>query len=260
MSSKVSEAHDQLMAALLYEDGSPEELARARALLAADSEFRAEYESMLETRSLLGSWPNVASVPRLVYVTEPAGFVTRVRRWVNELGALGLRPLLRPAAGLAAAAVVLVVAFSVLRFQVGPDGIMQVALRGAEGTPPAASMMAAEDASGVEGPITRAEFEAGLTEMAGYIRRIVNDARQEDRAAILTTLEQRLNERDVLLTEATLSAVQGAFDELETRNATEFATVLTALQDIQITTAAELNRTNAILAALLQPGDIREEK
>jgi hypothetical protein len=258
--SKISEAHDQLMAALLYEDGTPEELARARALLAADSEFRAEYESMLETRSLLGTWPNVASVPRLVYVTEPTGFVTRVRRWVSELGALGLRPLLRPAAGLAAAALVLVVAVSVLRFQVGPDGVMQVAFRGGEGAVPAVSMMAADNAAEASGPITRAEFEAGLTEMAGYIQRIVNDARQEDRTTILATLEQRLNERDLFLTEATLSAVQNAFNELDARHAAEFATVLTSLQDIQISTATELQRTNAILAALLQPGDIREEK
>lgn len=259
--NRVPEAYDQLMAALLYEEGSPEELARARALLASDGDFRAEYEKMLETRSLLGAWPNAASVPRLVYVTEPAGFFVRVRRWVDELGALGLRSLLRPAAGLAAAALVLFVALSVLQFQVGPEGVLKVAFRGAGGTAvPAASTAQSDDAAAASQPITREELTRGLAEMAGYIEQFVNNARREDRATMLAALEQRLGERDALLTETMLAAVQDAFDGLEQRYTTQFTTVLASLQDLQISTATELQRTNAILAALLQPGDVREER
>ena len=260
--STVSKAHEQLLVALLYDEGSPEELARARTLLSSDPAFRTQYEKMLDTRSLLGDWPNVANVPRLVYVTEPLGFFTRVRRWVDEMGAYSLRSLLRPAAGLAAAAAVLVVAFTVLRFQVGPDGVLKVGLgRNLETAAPTAALSEQDmDAMKAVQPISRDEFNSGLVEMAGYVERLFAETRREDRQIVMAALEERLNQRDALLSQTMIAAINNAFNELQMRHTQEIATVLGSIQDLQYLTAIELQKTNTILAAMLQPGEVREEK
>jgi formate dehydrogenase maturation protein FdhE len=214
--STVSEAHEQLLVALLYDEGLPEELAQARALLSSDPAFRAEYEKMLDTRSLLGDWPNVANVPRLVYVTEPMGFFTRVRRWVDEMGAYGLRSLLRPAAGLVAATAVLVVAFTV----------------------PAASLSERDmDAMKSAQPISRDELNSGLAEMAGYLEQLLSETRKEDRQIVMAALEERLNQRDALLSQTMIAAIDNAFSQLETRHTQEMAAVLGSIQDLRYLTA-----------------------
>lgn len=257
------ERREELLISLLYEEGDPQELAEARAHLASCSDCRLEYENLLETRKLMGAWPNVVNVPRLVYVTEPAGFITRVRRWVDEMGSFGLRSLVRPATTVAAVAVVAVVAFTVLRFQVGSDGVLQVGF-GKAATPQPSVLMAEDMSTGMEvvdasQPITRQEFNDGMVEMAGYLTELIQTTRAQDQQAVMVMLEERMEERDIALQEALMTAVNDAFTQMNQYG--QRIDLLTAsFQDLYDITGTELQKTNAILAALLQQGGVQERK
>lgn len=255
------ERREELVAALLYDEGDPRELAEARAHIAACADCRQEYESLLEARELLGAWPNVANVPRIVYVTDPADLVSRVRRWVNEMGGLGLRSLLRPAIATAAVFLVMVVGVSLLRFEVSPEGILQASL-GKRGAIPAATM--AEGGPGEAGvgaivPITREEFAIAMEEMALYIDDLVQNTRAQDRQFIMAQLQEQLNTRDEYFTNALLTAVNSAFTEMDTYSS-RLDVLAAAFDDLQYIVGSELQKTNMILASLLQGGDGQEWK
>lgn len=260
MKAVCEERTGQLME-MLYGEIAPAEEAELRAHLAVCEGCRNEYEALTGTRELLGAWPNAASAPRLVYVSEPMGFLARTRRWVDEMGALGLRGLLRPVLAAAASVALLVVIVTFVRFQVGPDGVLQVgfgALR------PTTQQMA--DAGGAAKgmpevmPVSREEFQAGMLEMLGYLQQIVEERGREDRQTILAALDERLNERDVSLRGSILATVQGALDELDQRRIDDLTAIAATLENVQYITTTELQRTNTILSALVQQGLVREER
>lgn len=261
--SSVCERRDQLLIGLLYEEGDPQELAEARAHLATCSDCRREYEALTESRELLGSWPNVANVPRLVYVSEPISFLTRVRRWVDEMGSLRLRSLLRPAVAAASAIVVVVIAISVLRFQVGPDGVLEVGFGRAamEKSPALTADGTAGSPTGDEAarPISREEFTLGMENMAAYINELVRNTRVQDRQVLMATLEQQLNERDAVITGTVLTALNNAFGQMD-QYGQRLEVLTAAFQDLYDITGTELQKTNAILAALLQQSGFQERK
>ena len=155
----------------------------------------------------------------------------------------------------------LVVVVTVVRFRVGPDGVLQVgfgALR------PATQQMA--DAGGAAKgmpevmPVSREEFQAGMLEMLGYLQQIVEERGREDRQTILAALDERLNERDVSLRGSILATVQGALDELDQRRIDDLTAIAATLENVQYITTTELQRTNTILSALVQQGLVREER
>lgn len=254
--NSMCERREELLISLIYDEGDPAELALARSHLASCEGCRREYENLLETRELLGAWPNVANVPRLVYVTEPAGFMKRVRRWVDEMGALGLRSLLRPALATAAVALVLLITVSVLRFQVGPDGVLHVAL-GNRGAQPEAVMaqksMTGEEDAVATVPITREEITQAMEEMALNIYELVQNTRAQDRQLVMASLQEQLDIRDVAVRQTIVEAVDRAFTGMDQYD--QRLDVLTAaFQDLHEIVGTELQKTNMILAALLQQG------
>ncbi len=242
---------------LLYEEIEPAVEAELRAHLATCPGCRAEYESLTGTRELLAAWPNAVNAPRLVYVGRPFGLLARARRWVDEMGALGLRGLLRPALATAAAALVLLVAFSVVRFRVGPDGLLQVGF-GTFRTP--AAQVADNPAAPDVQPVSRQEFQDRLIELLGYLQQIMENNRSQDRQVILAALDERLNQRDTGLRGSILATVQGALDELDRRRVDDLTTIAAALDNVQFVTTTELQRTNTILSALVQQGLVRDER
>lgn|GEM_PF-1606112 len=261
--SSVCERREEMLVGLLYEEGDERELAEARAHLAACSDCRKEYEILTGSRELLADWPNAANIPRLVYVSEPSSFLTTVRRWVDEIGSLGLRSLMRPAVAAASVVLVMVIAISVLRFQVGPDGVLEVGFgRAAAGKSPAVMADGAAPAAeepGADQPISREEFASGMEDMAAYIEELVQNTRIQDRQILMATLEQQLNERDAAITGTVLTAVNDAFGQMDQFG--QRLDVLTAVyQDLYDITGTELQKTNAILAALLQRDEFRERK
>ena len=261
--STLCEQREELLINLLYEEGDPHELAEARAHLATCGDCRQEYEILTGGRELLGNWPNVANVPRLVYVSEPATFLTTVRRWVDELGSFGIRSLLRPAVAAASLVVVMVIAISVLRFQVGPDGVLEVGFGStAMEKSPAILSMSEETARDTEippQPITREEFTRGMEEMAIYIDELVRNTRLQDRQVMMATLEQQLNERDAAITGSVLTAVNNAFGQMD-QYGQRLDILTAAYQELYDITGSELQKTNAILAALLQRDEYQERK
>jgi hypothetical protein len=242
---------------LLYEEIEPASEAELRAHLAVCPACRAEYESLIGTRELLAAWPNAVNAPRLVYVGRPVGLLARTRRWIDEMGALGLRGLLRPALVTAAAVLVLLVAFSVVRFRVGPDGLLQVGF----GTFRPTTMQTAEGGGAPElQPVSRQEFQSGLLEMLGYLQQLMENNRAQDRQIILATLDERLDRRDTGLRGSILATVQGALDELDRRRVDDLTAIAATLENVQFVTTTELQRTNAILSALVQQGLVRDER
>jgi hypothetical protein len=261
--SALCERREELLINLLYEEGDPQELAEARTHLATCGDCRKEYEMLTGGRELLGDWPNVSNVPRLVYVSEPAGFVTTVRRWVDELGSLGLGSLLRPATAAASLVVVMVIAISLLRFQVGPDGVLEVGFRSTAMEKSPAMLTMSEDTTGDSAespqPITREEFNRGLEEMATYIDELVRNTRLQDRQVMMATLQQQLDERDAAITGSVLTAVNEAFAQTD-QFGQRLDMLTAAYQDLYDITGSELQKTNAILAALLQRDEYQERK
>ena len=255
------EWREELVVSLLYDEGDPGELAEARAHIADCEECRREYESMLDTRGLLGAWPNVANVPKVVYVTDPSDLVSRVRRWVNEMGGLGLKSLLRPAMATAAVFLVLVVGVSILRFEVSPEGILQVGF-GKRNVTPAATMVdggPGQTAAGEIVPITREEFTAAMEDMAVLVDQLVQNTRAQDRQYILAQLQDQLDTRDEYITNTLLTAVNTAFTDMDTYTA-RLEVLTAAFDDLQYIVGSELQKTNMILASLLQGGDDQEWK
>jgi hypothetical protein len=158
---------------------------------------------------------------------------------------------------------VVLLATTFLEFRVGADGLVKVHLPGSAAMPSTMADGGSADDMAQEAeqlPITREELDNSLAQMAAYIDDLVRTTRQEDRQTLLATLETRLNQRDVAMTQNMLGAVQTAFDELDAKHTREYATVLATLQDMQIQNATELQRMNSILAALLQPQGRPEEE
>ena len=255
------ERREELVVSLLYDEGDPRELAEARAHIADCEECRREYESMAGTRELLGARPNVSNAPKVVYVTDPSDLVSRVRRWVNEMGGLGLRSLLRPAIATAAVFLVMVVGVSILRFEVSPEGILQVGF-GKRNVNPAAAMVdggPGQTGAGEIVPITREEFASAMEDMALYIDDLVQNTRVQDRQYIMAQFQEQMNARDEYVTNTLLTALNTAFTEMDTYTA-RLEVLAAAFDDLQYIVGSELQKTNMILASLLQGGDGQEWK
>ncbi|MFO7769216.1 MAG: hypothetical protein R6W82_09735 [bacterium] len=239
---------------LLYGEG--EETARAgmRSHLASCEGCRNEYEALASTRETLSAWPNVSTAPRVVYVNERAGLLTRVRRWADELGGLLLRPILKPAAAAVVVVAVLALGITLLDVRVAPDGSVRVGLGGtdaAEGPAPGAEQTV---------PVTHQELQQGLAEMASYIEDLVRTTRAEDRRAVLAVLEQRFDQRDAALNSQLIQTVSTALDEMDARHQQSMDYFNGLLNDYQYMTMTELQRTNSILASLALPGADRERE
>jgi len=255
------ERREEIVISLLYDEGDPRELAEARAHLAACAECRQEYESLIGTRELLGAWPNVSNVPKIVYVTDPTDLVSRVRRWVNEMGGLGLRSLLRPAVATAAIFLVMVVGVSLLRFEVSPEGILQVGF-GKRDPVPVTSMAdggAGQTAAGDIVPVSREELTSVLEDMAVLLDELVQNTRAQDRQFILAQLQDQLDTRDEYITNTLLTAVNSAFTDMDTY-AARLEVLTAAFDDLQYIVGSELQKTNMILASLLEGSDGQEWK
>lgn len=253
----ICERREELLISLLYDEGDPEELARTRAHLATCDECRQEYESLTGTRELLGAWPNVSNVPKIVYVTDPGDLVSRVRRWVNEMGGLGLKSLLRPAMATAAAFLVLVVGVSILRFEVSPEGVLQVGFGNRGATPATMAEGIPGETDGAIVPVSREEFTSAMEDMARYLDELVQNTRAQDRQFILAQLQDQLDIRDEQVTNTVLTAMNTAFTDMDTY-AARLEVLTAAFDDLQYIMGSELQKMNMILASLIQ-GGVQEE-
>ncbi len=256
------ENREEMLISLLYEDGDPTELAAARAHLAECAECRQAYEELLGTRDMLAAWPNVTNAPRIVYVAETDTDRGAARLWrrLSEFGSRGAGALLRPALAMAAGVIVIVIAAATVRFQVTPEGVLQVGF-GPRSVSEATQMAQTEANAGEEiVPVSREEFTLAMQEMAGYMTDLVQNTRARDRQLLLATLQEELDGRDARLTESLLTAVDNAFATDFTSLRNGLANLTLAYQDLYDITGSELQKTNAILAALLQPGGLQERK
>jgi hypothetical protein len=169
---------------------------------------------------------------------------------------------MRPAVAAASFVLVVVIAISVLRFQVGSDGVLEVGFgRAAMEKSPAITAdgsAAAEESEAIQ-PVSREEFVRGMEEMAAYIDELVRNTRVQDRQILLTTLEQQLNDRDASIRSTILTAVNDAYGQMD-QVGQRLDWLTAAYQDLYDITGTELQKTNAILAALLQRDELQERK
>ena len=250
MNSGCSYGEEQL-AGLLYEDGDEAELIEIRAHLAECADCRAELENLTSMKDLLSAWPNVVNAPRMVYVNERSSLLARLRRWTDEIGRLGMKPVLRPA--LAAAAVVLVFAVSVavLDVRVAPDGAVQIGLGSA---PPATDPMtdlAADPA------ITREEFQEGMAQTVAYLEELLQSRSDEERRLLMATIDGRMREQGMAMNQQLRSVVAAAFNDMDQERENDLGLVFSAIDELGVITGLELQRMNTILASLVQrePGE-----
>jgi hypothetical protein len=252
---------EEQLAALLYEDGDPAELAQTRAHLAECADCRAELEEMTSMKSLLSAWPNAANAPRMVYVNEPSGFLARLRRWAAGLGGsgtglghsrgsgfgLGLNAVLKPA--MAAAAVVLVFALSltVLDVRVAPDGSLQVGL-GIFSEEPTAEQLAATAANT---PISREEFEQGLTQTVAYLEDLFQTRSADERRLLMAAIDERMQEQGLVMSEQMRGVMNTALTDMEQRHEGDLRLIFSAVDELNLVTGMELQRMNTILASLM---------
>jgi hypothetical protein len=230
---------EERLVSLLYEDGDPADLAEIRAHLARCPACREEFESLTSTRGLLGAWPDPVHAPRGVQVEEPGRLAGRLPGDSGGKGRGRFGSFLPSLA--AAATVVLALALSApfLRFQVGGDGSLRVALGGSS-------------VPGSEGPalVTREDLDQGLARTAEYLEALVRAAREQDRQAILAAVDQAVMDERASMGEQVIGAINSAFDEMDRRRRADLEVMLSSMNDLQVITGTELQRMNAVLASL----------
>lgn len=239
---------EEQLAGLLYEDGDEAELIEIRAHLAECADCRAELENLTSMKDLLGAWPNVVNAPRMVYVNEHSGFLARFRRWADEIGRLGMKPVLRPAMAAAAVVLVFAVSVAVLDVRVAPDGSVQIGLGS---TPPATDETTAA--------ITREEFQEGLTQTVAYLEELLQSRSEEERRLLMTAIDGRLQEEGMAINQQLRNVVAAAFNDMEQQRENDLGLVFSAMDELGVITGMELQRMNTILASLVQSGPGEEE-
>lgn len=241
---------DERLVSLLYDDGDPEELAEIRAHLATCASCRDELQRLTSTRELLAAWPNVVNAPRMVYVDESGGLAGSTRGRARRAGTWkmggGRFGSLRPSLAAAAAAVlVLVVAASLVRFRLAPDGSVHVAFGATSASTPSAL-------------VTRGDLDQGLAQTAAYLESTMRTARAQDRRALLAVVDQTLQDQNASLGRQMTSAIDSAFDAIDRRRRADLHVMLSSMNDLQVITGAELQRMSAMLASTT-PGPAEQE-
>ncbi len=240
---------EERLISLLYEDGDPEELAEIRAHLATCTACREEFERLTSTRALLAEWPNVVNAPRMVYVEEPAepGGRMRGRAWRTgwKGGGVGFGSLLPSLVTAAAVVLLFGLAASLVRFRIGPNGTLHMAL----GSGPASTPTSL---------VTRADLDQSLARTAAYLEATMRDTRAQDRQAILAVVDQTLQAQNASLGTQMTSAIDSAFDAMDRRRRADLHVVLSSMNDLQVITGTELQRMSAMLASTT-PGPAEQE-
>ena len=107
--------------------------------------------------------------------------------------------------------------------------------------------------------MTREDFTSAMQEMALYIDDLVQNTRVQDRQYIMAQLQEQMDARDDYVTNTLLTALNTAFTEMDTYTA-RLEVLAAAFEDLQYIVGSELQKTNMILASLLQGGDGQEWK
>ena len=153
------------------------------------------------------------------------------------------------------------VGVSLLRFEVSPEGILQVGF-GKRDAAPVSTMAGGGPGSADQGdivPVTRQELNDALENMAVLLDQLVQNTRAQERQFILAQLQDQLDTRDEYITNTLLTAVNTAFTDMDTYTA-RLEVLTAAFDDLQYIVGSELQKTNMILASLLQGGDDQEWK
>lgn len=235
------------LVSLLYEDGDQGQLLEMRAHLASCAECRAELDRLGGTRELLGAWPNAVNAPRMVYVNEGSGFLTRVRRWADAIVGLGPSSMFRPMVASAAAMIlVLVAAAAVLDVRVAPDGSLEVGL----GSRPAESSPA----------VSREELQEGFELMVSHVEELLRSRSEEERRLLLAAIDERMQEQGLAMSRQLRGAVDAVFTDMQRQHESDLGLIFSAIDELGVGTEIGLQQMNAILASLAQPGPTFEEE
>jgi hypothetical protein len=267
MNEACSYGEEQLIS-LLYEDGDEARVAELRAHLAACAGCRAELEALTSTREMLSAWPNAVNVPRMVYVNERSGFLARVRRWTDEIGAPGLRAVLRPIVAAAAVVLVLVAAAALLDLRVARDGSLQIGfgsgLQSGEDIADAAAGTPDGTGSGATGEtaagITKDELEEQLAQTVAYMEELFRSRSDEERRLLMAAIDERLQEQGIAMGEELQGAVDAAFGDIQQQQESDLGLIFSAIDELGVITGSELQRMNNILASLMERGPGFEEE
>jgi hypothetical protein len=245
---------EERLASLLYEDGDEGEMMEMRAHLATCADCRAEFEDLTSMKDLLSAWPNAVNVPRMVYVNDRSSFLARLQRWGSEIGRLGMAPLLKPLAAAAAMVVVVAVSIAVLDVRVAPDGRVQI---GFGGGPPAAENVSDVPTDAGAVPISRAEFQEGLTQTVSYLEDMFRSRSDDERRLLMAAIDERMQQQGMAMSQQLRGAVNAALTDMEQQHENELGLVFSAIDELGVVTGMELQRMNNILASLMQrePGD-----
>jgi len=244
---------EEQLVSLLYEDGDPDELLELRAHLAKCAGCRAELEELGSMKEMLSAWPNAVNAPRMVYVHQQAGFLTRLRRWASELGELHVGALLRPAAATAAVVLVLTISISLLDVRVAPDGRLQVGF-GAPVADPAGDPAAQATAA-----ISREEFQEGLAEAVSYLEDLYQQRNDEERGLLVSLIDERMREQGYMMSDQLQAAVDSSLIDMQRQHQNDLGLVFSAIDEWGVVTGTELQRMNNILASLIQQAPGEEE-
>ncbi len=242
---------EERLASLLYEDGDETENIEMRAHLAACAECRAELESLTSMKDLLSAWPNAVNVPRMVYVNESSGLLTRLRRWTDKIGRPGIRTALKSVVAAAAVVLVFVAAAALLDVRVAPDGRVQI---GFGSGPPAADQIsdAAGAAAEAAAAISREEFAEGLARVVSYMEELFRSRSDDERQLLMAAIDERMQEQGLAMSQQLRGAVDAAFTDMQRQHEGDLGLVFSAIDELGVITGTELQRMNMILASLLQ--------
>lgn len=231
---------EERLVALLYDDGDPHELAETRAHLATCEACRTEFEALTSTRELLGGWADVGTVPRMVYVNGPSGDSDSARDGARPQSRARFGPFLPSLAAAAAVILVFLASAPFLRFQMGADGSMRLALGSS-----------APSASPASALVTRDDLDRSLTQTVDYLETLMRRGREQDRRDVLAAVDQALNDQNAAMGEQVGTAISSAFDEIDRRRRADLNVMLSSMNDLQVITQTELRQFNAMLASLM---------
>lgn len=265
MSENACSYGEERLAGLLYDDGDSAEMAELRTHLATCSACRAELERLGSTRDLLAAWPNVVNVPRMVYVNERTGLRARLGRWAQDIGRPGAMALLKPAAAAAAVVLVFAAAIALLDVRVAPDGRLQVGLGGGspadeqivgstgDATAEAANVPDATAAAPEEpAPISREELEEGFARVVARVEELLRARGDEERRLLMAAIDERMEEQGQAMNGQLRGVVDGALTDMQQQHENDLGLVFSAIDELGVITATELQQMNTILASLLQ--------
>ena len=94
------------------------------------------------------------------------------------------------------------------------------------------------------------DLDQGLAQAARYIEALVQTGREQDRQAVLTAVNQALQDQNAAVGTQVAGALNSAFDEIDRRRRADLGVMLSSMNDLQVITRTELQRLNAMLASL----------